>query len=80
MSRMLCRLCVTVGVFAVIASALGFLGSHYRRFFLSAYVFVGTIVATVQLLLVFIMFVDAGSIINRIEAYDLADGETWMTR
>lgn len=40
----------------------------------------GTIVATVQLILVFVMFVDAEGIVDRIEAYDLADGETWMTR
>ncbi|KAL3142767.1 hypothetical protein ABBQ38_003067 [Trebouxia sp. C0009 RCD-2024] len=26
------------------------------------------------------MFVDAGGIVDRIEAYDLADGETWITR
>ena len=40
----------------------------------------GTIVATVQLVLVLVMFVDAGSIVDRIEAYDAQDGETWMTR
>ncbi len=76
----MCRLCVTVGVFAIIASALGFIGSHFKRFFLSSYVFMGTIVATIQLILVLVMFVDAGSIVDRIEAYDLKDGEVWMTK
>ncbi|KAL3152061.1 hypothetical protein ABBQ32_001172 [Trebouxia sp. C0010 RCD-2024] len=73
-------LCVTVGVLAIITSALGFIGSHYKRSCLSAYVFFGTIVSTVQLILVLAMFVDAGGIVDRIEAYDLADGETWITR
>lgn len=75
-----CRLCVTVGVFAILASALGYVGSHSKKFFLTGYVFMGTIVATVQLILVFVMFVDAEGIVDRIEAYDLADGETWMTK
>lgn len=75
-----CSLCVTVGVFAIITSALGFIGSNYKRFFLSAYVFFGTMVSTVQLVLVLVMFVDADGIINRIEAFDAADGETWITR
>lgn len=75
-----CSLCVTVGVFAIITSALGFIGSHYKRFFLSAYVFFGTMVSTVQLILVLVMFVNAGGIVDRIEALDVADGETWITR
>lgn len=69
-----------MGVFAIIASALGFIGSHYKRVFLSSYVFMGTIVATIQLILVLVMFVDAGSIVDRIEAYDLLDGEVYMTK
>lgn len=76
----LCRLCVTVGVLAIITSAFGFIGSHYKRFFLSAYVFLGTIVSTIQLILVLVMFVDGGGVVDRIEAYDVADGETWITR
>lgn len=75
-----CSLCVTVGVLAIVTSGLGFIGSHYKRSCLSAYVFFGTIVSTVQLILVLVMFVDAGGIVDRIEAYDLADGETWITR
>ena len=47
---------------------------------LSAYVFFGAIVSTIQLILVLVMFVDADGIVDRIEAYDLKDGETWITR
>lgn len=36
--------------------------------------------ATVQLILVLVMFVDADGIVDRIEAYDAADGESWITR
>lgn len=75
-----CSLCVTVGVFATITSALGFIGSHYKMWCLSAYVFFGAIVSTIQLILVLVMFVDANGIVDRIEAYDLKDGETWITR
>lgn len=37
-------------------------------------------VSTVQLVLVLVMFVDAEGIVDRIEALDAADGETWITR
>lgn len=73
------RLCVVVGVFTILVSAMGFIGSHFKRFFLSAYIFFGAIMATLQLVMVLVMFVDSGSIVNRIEAYDQADGETWIT-
>ena len=42
--------------------------------------FFGTLVSTIQLVLVLVMFVDGGGIVDRIEAYDVADGETWITR
>ena len=71
---------MTVGVFAIITSALGFIGSHYKKWCLSAYVFFGAIISTIQLILVLVMFVDAGGIVDRIEAYDQKDGETWITR
>lgn len=68
-----------VGVFTILVSAMGFIGSHFKRVFLSAYIFFGAIMATLQLVMVLVMFVDSGSIVNRIEAYDQADGETWIT-
>ena len=37
-------------------------------------------VSTVQLILVLVMFVNADGIVDRIEALDVADGETWITR
>lgn len=70
---------MTVGVFTVIVSALGFIGSHFKRFFLSAYIFFGAIMATLQLVMVLAMFIGADGIVSRIEAYDQADGETWIT-
>lgn len=63
----------------MLTSAMGFIGSHFKRFFLSGYIFLGAIMATLQLVIVLVMFIDSGSIVSRIEAYDQADGETWIT-
>jgi len=72
--RSACRAFVAIGVFAIMSSAVGYAGSHYKPLFLMLYLVVGTLSTTLQLLLVLGIFGAQDRVADEILAADSTSG------
>jgi hypothetical protein len=75
-----CRACVAIGVFAILSSAVGYAGSHFKPFFLMLYLIVGTVSTTLQLLIVSGIFGAQDRVADEIVAADSASGIQHFSR
>ena len=68
------RALVAVGCFAILSSAVGYAGAHFRPFFLMLYLIVGTVSTTLQLLIVLGIFGAQDRVADEIIAADSSSG------
>ena len=68
------RALVALGCFAILSSAVGYAGAHFRPSFLMLYLIVGTVSTTLQLLIVLGIFGAQDRVADEIIAADSSSG------